>query len=536
MQSAAGQQLDRIAKLLSTTSLIQPQQLAALVTDDFACSQLRPGDLDEVFRGPSLTVLRPSWELPTPARFRGTDGLARALRRLVPGHTQGTRANLKIFRIETEADYIVTRQFISLFGYTATGGREVHAVWRCRWSQSAPSDAPLLHSIQLEDYEETVTRTNQRLLFSDCTEAVLGKNASFRDQLVLGTDYWNNRVQRVDTDGMQGLAVGDVNGDGLDDVYICQIGPLPNRLFVQNADGTATDRSAAARVDWLEPSHSALFVDLDNDGDQDLLVATVPALLVMDNDGKGTFALRAKIPAARDAYTLSAADYDQDGDLDVFACVYLARARRRQILAAPVPFHDARNGGRNVLLRNEGTWQLRDVTREAGLEDEATRRSFSSSWEDFDNDGDLDLYVANDYGRNNLFRNDAGRFTDVADRAGVEDQSFGMSVSWSDFNRDGRMDLYISNMFSAAGNRIVYQHQFKAGEDDEVRRKFQYMARGNSLFQNTGNGVFRDVSQQADIMIGNWSWGSQFVDLNNDGHEDILVANGYLTRSDSSDL
>jgi hypothetical protein len=341
---------------------------------------------------------------------------------------------------------------------------------------------------------------------------------------------------RVDTDGMQGLAVGDANGDGLDDVYICQISPLPNRLFVQNPGGTATDRSADAGVDWQEPSHSALFVDLDNDGDQDLLVSTVAALLMMENDGHGVFALRWKVPEARDAYSLCAADYDQDGDLDVFACVYLAKARRRQILAAPVPFHDARNGGRNVLVRNDGSWRFEDATRTSGLEDEATRRSFASSWEDYDNDGDLDLYVANDYGRNNLFRNDGGRFTDVAAAAGVEDQSFGMSASWGDFNRDGWMDLYVSNMFSAAGNRIVFQDQFKGMEDEDVRRKFQYMARGNSLFQNNGQGGFLDVSQDAAIMMGLWAWGSQFVDLNNDGREDLVVANGYLTRSDPHDL
>ena len=70
------------------------------------------------------------------------------------------------------------------------------------------------------------------------------------------------------------------------------------------------------------------------------------------------------------------------------------------------------------------------------------------------------MYVANDYGRNNLYRNNSGKFTDVAGEMGVEDMSAGMSASWSDFNRDGYMDLYVSNMFSAAGNRITFQRQF----------------------------------------------------------------------------
>ena len=86
-----------------------------------------------------------------------------------------------------------------------------------------------------------------------------------------------------------GVAVGDVNGDGLDDLYVCQPGGLPNRLYVQNADGTATDRSREAGVDWLDLSVSALLVDLDNDGDQDLVIVTDHRLLVSSNDGTGHF-------------------------------------------------------------------------------------------------------------------------------------------------------------------------------------------------------------------------------------------------------
>ena len=89
--------------------------------------------------------------------------------------------------------------------------------------------------------------------------------------------------------GHHGLAVGDVNGDGLEDLFLCQPGGLPDRLFVQNADGTATDISREARIDCLGPTKSALLLDLDNDGDQDLLVATSGHILAMANDGKGHF-------------------------------------------------------------------------------------------------------------------------------------------------------------------------------------------------------------------------------------------------------
>jgi hypothetical protein len=536
LQEAASAELSRWRQLIESPAKLSPASLAELVTEDFRATDLRPARLRVVFQDGRVRVLRPESELSGEFAHTASDGLFTALRALVIDNHTSLRVKFKIYRIASRGNTFQTRQFLWLYGHSPHGSREVHATWRATWSQSDRSQSPRMAALVLEDYEETQTAASSGSLFTDCTGSVLGQNACLAEQFGYGMDFWCNRQLWVGTEGMQGLAVGDANGDGLDDVYVCQISPLPNRLFIQNPDGTATERGAELGVDWLEPSHSALFVDLDNDGDQDLLVSTRAALLVMENGGEGTFALRITNPAARNAYSLSAADYDNDGDLDVFACVYLARARHREILAIPVPFHDAKNGGRNVLLRNEGGWKFHDATRDSGLESEATRRSFASSWEDYDNDGDMDFYVANDYGRNNLFRNDGGRFVDVAAAAGVEDQSFGMSASWGDFNRDGWMDLYVANMFSAAGNRIVYQRQFRADDDPKLRRKFQYMARGNSLFANTGQGKFQDVSVAAAVNVGYWAWGSQFIDVNNDGYEDLVVANGFLTRQDPKDL
>ncbi len=152
------------------------------------------------------------------------------------------------------------------------------------------------------------------------------------------------------------------------------------------------------------------------------------------------------------------------------------------------------------------------------------------------NDGDQDLYVANDYGRNNLYRNENGHFSDVAQDAGVEDISAGMSVSWGDYNHDGQMDLYVSNMWSSAGKRITYQRKFQPGTTDRTRSDFQRHARGNSLFMNRGDGTFRDVSVESDVTMGRWAWGSRFIDLNNDGREDLLVTNGFITQEDTRDL
>ena len=112
-----------------------------------------------------------------------------------------------------------------------------------------------------------------------------------------------------------------------------------------------------------------------------------------------------------------------------------------------------------------------------------------------------------------------------------------MSASWGDFNRDGRLDIYISNMFSAAGNRITFQRQFKPGAPQAMLAQYQRHARGNTLFQADKEGRgFRDISVEQGVTMGRWAWGSRFVDLNNDGWEDLVVANGFISTEDTGDL
>ena len=176
------------------------------------------------------------------------------------------------------------------------------------------------------------------------------------------------------------------------------------------------------------------------------------------------------------------------------------------------------------------------MTDETGLDQNNSRFSFEAVWEDYDNDGDLDLYVANDFGRNNLYRNEGGHFDDVAAEAGVEDVASGMSVTWGDYNRDGWMDVYVSNMFSAAGNRVAFHRRFKQQRSDQATADSQRMARGNTLFVNCGDGTFSDLSEEAAVTMGRWAWASKFADLNNDGWQDLVVTNGYITNDDSGDL
>ncbi|MFQ5701964.1 MAG: FG-GAP repeat domain-containing protein, partial [Acidobacteriota bacterium] len=217
-------------------------------------------------------------------------------------------------------------------------------------------------------------------------------------------------------------------------------------------------------------------------------------------------------------------------------CAYWASQHTFGEIATPIPYHDANDGGANTLLANDGRWGFTDVTARVGLDANNHRWSFAASWEDFDNDGDPDLYVANDFGRNNLYRNEGGTFVDITASAGVEDMAAGMSATWGDYDQDGWMDIYVSNMFSSAGTRVTAQKAFKPDVPSATKARYQRHARGNSLLHNVGDGTFRDVSVQAGVTRAGWAWGSKFIDFDNDGREDLLVANGYLTREDTGDL
>jgi hypothetical protein len=234
--------------------------------------------------------------------------------------------------------------------------------------------------------------------------------------------------------------------------------------------------------------------------------------------------------------SLAVADYDRDGLLDLYVCSYGKDFSNFGEEGVPFPWYDANNGAANSLWRQVGQWQWNNVTQETDLDANNRKYSYAASWDDIDDDGWPDLYVANDFGRNNLYKNQKGKFSDIAIKAGADDPSPGMACSWGDVNGDGHMDIHVSNMFSGAGNRITTQPRYKAGSSAEVLAGHQRFARGNSLLLNRGNGTFSDLSEPCQITLGRWAWGNQMADINNDGLVDLLTGNGFLTGPDLDDL
>jgi tetratricopeptide (TPR) repeat protein/peroxiredoxin len=391
--------------------------------------------------------------------------------------------------------------------------------------------------------DETRARTLSPV-FVDTTAQALGVNPSYSAQLLRGTDYWRTILDGacgIDVYGHNGVSVGDIDDDGFDDIYVCQPAGLPNRLYRNRGDGTFEDITESSGVGVLENSACALFADFDNDGLQDLIVVRVNGPLLFLNQGGGKF--RQKLNAFHFANSpqgtftgAAVADYDRDGWLDIYFCLYSYYQGTDQY-RYPTPYYDARNGPPNFMMRNQRDGTFRDATTECGLNQKNDRFSFCCGWSDFNCDGWPDLYVVNDFGRKNLYRNNGdGTFIDVAPQAGVEDTGAGMSVCWFDYDNDSAPDLYVADMWTAAGLRVSTQDVFQRNASEEIRALYRRHAMGNSLFRNAGNGSFQETTESTGVGIGRWSWSSDAWDFDHDGFQDLYVANGMVSGPEREDL
>ncbi|HTV04616.1 MAG TPA: FG-GAP-like repeat-containing protein [Acidobacteriaceae bacterium] len=453
-------------------------------------------------------------------------------------------AEFEIYGIEQTGDSplaVRTQTRYDVVIHRSDGRREERVgAWKSNWTRDS-SGSWTAHRWEAD--EETVA-VSHGPVFIDVSEQALGAIPSYKDQIIYGADYWRTVLDGacgIDLYNNTGVAAGDFDNDGVDDLYICQPAGLPNRLYRNRGDGTFEDVTETAGVAVLDNTACALFADLRNVGLQDLLVVCSTGPLLFLNQGNGTFVRKPDAFRFRQqpqgSFTHAAvADYDRDGRLDIYFCTYMYYLGLDQY-HYPVPYYDAQNGPPNCLFHNEGNATFVETTQAAGMNADNNRYSFACAWGDYNSNGHPDLFVANDFGSSQLFRNNGdGTFTAVSKDAHVEDVGAGMGCSWADFDNDGLQDVYVPSMWEAAGQRVSGQKQFHPEATPSIRALYQRHAKGNALYRNLGNGAFENIGRKAGVEMGRWSWSADFLDFDHDGYPDLYVTNGYISGSDRNDV
>lgn len=283
-----------------------------------------------------------------------------------------------------------------------------------------------------------------------------------------------------------GAAFADVDGDGRLELYAAMQGGAADRLY-------RYDPSSAKFVDVAVPSgcgdtldgRGAAFADYDNDGDADLFVANdrAPNRLYR-NDGSGGFtevSAAAGVSFLGRSHSVAWGDYDNDGFVDIYVCSY-------GTIPGPIP---------SLLYKNNGDGTFTEVGVAAGVA-QPTKPALAVVWVDYDNDNDIDLYVANDKFRGNaLYRNSGdGTFEDVSQTSGTDLSMNAMGIAVADYDHNGYLDMYVTNT-----------------------------QEGNALLRNNGDGTFTNVAAALDVIINRYGWGTEFFDYDNDGDDDLYVVN-----------
>ncbi len=337
----------------------------------------------------------------------------------------------------------------------------------------------------------------------------------------IGEEHLNNIIESVGG----GAAFLDYDQDGYPDIYICNgtwiegfsQGPKPDKLPVNHlyhnlGNGTFEDVTKKAGLDNPVFSMGITVGDFNNDGYPDIYLSNYGPNLLYKNNGDGTFTdvtKRAGVAGGNDCSVGAVwLDYDNDGLLDIYVGNYLYYDPQYKYFYAPDGFPGpmAYDAQPDVLYHNKGNGEFEDVTKSMGIND-VDGRAMGVGAADYDDDGFVDIYVANDHTLNYLWHNDGGKgFTDRGTMSGTGFSQAGeatvsMSVDFADFNGDSLLDMFVS--------------------DDSYC----------SLYENMGNGIFSDkgvasgISTAAAQFVG---WSSSFFDFNNDGNVDIFKTNGAL--------
>ena len=343
-----------------------------------------------------------------------------------------------------------------------------------------------------------------------------------------------------------GVAVGDINNDGLQDIFFTA-NQGNDRLFINNGDLNFDDISEKAGIsqdsNW---STGATFADIDNDGDLDLYVCRFTYLendksanQLYINNGDGTFSEKAASYGLNDkgfAIQATFLDFDKDGLLDVYIVNQPPSIPNIGNKLSVERFSDILFSDR--LYKNMGNGKFEDYTLKSKV------RNFgfglSAATGDFNNDGWQDIYVANDFDApDHLYINQQdGTFKDQIHQSTKHISNFSMGCDIADYDNDGNLDVMVVDMMAEDHKRIKTNMGGMAPEQfwETVDKGGHYQYMFNTLQRNNGNGTFSELGQLGGVTNTDWSWAPLLADFDNDGYKDLFVTNGVISNNRNSDL
>ena len=332
--------------------------------------------------------------------------------------------------------------------------------------------------------------------------------------------------------GIHPLLVYDLDGNG--DSEIVAVGCNT----VLDADGKGGFVSKPFLQHWERFHETGLLADANGDGHVDFLAPNSTGdMLLYPGSPEG---LHASKPLGKSKQggplkqptAFTAGDIDGDGDLDLWVGQY-----RISYLygVMPNPYYDANDGFPAYLLLNDGSGKFAPWTPEAGLDKKRNRRTYTGSFVDLDQDRDLDLLVISDFAGVDAYLNDGkGKFTDVTDTAIDERHLFGMSATFGDYNTDGKLDFYVAGMGSTTARRLESMGA-KRSDDPNVDKMRMAMAYGNRMYMSVSPGKYNQPAFKDQVARTGWAWGTTSLDFDNDGDDDLFVANGHSSGESTKD-
>lgn len=312
------------------------------------------------------------------------------------------------------------------------------------------------------------------------------------------------------THPFSGAAVIDMDQDGTMEIFVGGGGGQEDALFTYR-DGQLVNIIQGSGLSSTIATYGATSIDMDHDGDTDLLIARDDGISLYLND-HGTFT-RHQIPLTLEPdavpFTIAVSDINHDGHGDLYVSVFVSKKAFRS-----ATFNDPAHAKHNVMLLNNGDLTFTDITQSSGTA--SKQNTFLSVFVDLDGDGWQDLVVAQNTGEVEIFQNNRNAtFTPIATNSGY---GFWMGLAVGDVDRDGDQDLFFTNV----GTSI--SHYFLKGDlKDGQRLESQWL-----LLRNDGNFVFTDVTEAYGLRDYGFAWGTVFEDINLDGHLDILAAQNYI--------